>query len=212
MNDNRKYKYSTKSTTDRPEFYIIREWVEPGKRIIDLGCGDGSLLEILKTKNICGTGLDLSTTAIKSAKSKGLTAIRKKIDAKLPFPNNSFDYSICCVTLQMVMYPEILLSEMVRISKKQIISFPNFAFILNRLDLLLNGKFPRFMLFGYSWYSTGHIHQLSIRDFELYIESLKLKVIERKPFIFTKLGRIPGMLLGANPNFWASSVVYLLEK
>jgi methionine biosynthesis protein MetW len=80
-------------------------------------------------------------------------------------PDASFDYAICNVTLQMVMYPEVTLREMKRIAQCQIISFPNFAFLLNRLELLLLGRMPRRMLSGYSWYNTGHIHQFSIRDF-----------------------------------------------
>ncbi len=212
MNDNRNYEYAPDSQTSRAEFKEIFDLVEAGSRVLDLGCGDGSLLKSLQKKKIRGIGLDISPTAVKSARRKGVTAFKGRIDKKLPYPNNSFDYSICCVTIQMVMYPDILLSEMVRVSKRQIVSFPNFAFILNRLDLLFNGRFPRFTLFGYNWYSTGHIHQFSIRDFEEYIERKKVKKIMHHPFIFSKLGAIPGILLAGHSNLWASSAVYLLEK
>jgi methionine biosynthesis protein MetW len=108
-----------------------------------------------------------------------LDVTRGRIDARLPFDNDSFDYSICNVTIQMVNYPEVLLNEMKRISKYQIISFPNFAFYKNRLDLLFNGRMPKPMLFGYKWYNTGHLHQLSIKDFNNLVQDAGgLKILD----------------------------------
>jgi methionine biosynthesis protein MetW len=212
-NDNRSYVYDTDSKTKRPEYEIISSWVDIKSNVIDLGCGDGSLLyNLIKRNKVNGVGIDVSDSAVREAKRKGVAAVRRRIDSKLPFKDTEFDYAISTVTLQMVSYPEVLLSEMKRISRRQIISFPNFAFILNRLDLLFNGRFPRYTLFGYEWFSTGHIHQFSISDFEDMVSNYKLRIVKRKPFVFNSLGVIPEILLGRFSNTWSTSAVFLLEN
>jgi len=213
MKDNRKYKYSSKSESKRSEFAIIINWVEKNSSVVDLGSGDGTLLKQLKDKkNVKGIGIEISQSSVDSARKKGVKSSVGKIDIKLPFKDKEFDYAICNVTLQMVMYPEVLLSEMKRISKKQIVTFPNFAFILNRFDLLINGVMPRFMIPAYKWYSTVHIHQLSIRDFEVFCKENGLKVIKSKhigPGRFLHLPSDP--LIKIAPNLFASMGVYLLK-
>lgn len=186
MNDNRNYHYSIDSQTLREEYKIIANWIKEGSSVIDLGCGDGSLLQFLKkTKNVNGVGIDLSDSAVLSAVKKGLQAKVGRIDAVLPYINKQFDYAICNVTLQMVMYPEILLSEMRRVAKRQIISFPNFAFILNRLELMTFGRMPKTMLGSYQWFNTGHIHQLSIHDYVRYCIDQRIRIIN-KYFIYPR--------------------------
>src|SRR5690606_11237474 len=127
--DNRDYSHAYSYNEIRMEYPIISKWIEPNSKVIDLGCGDGALLQSLKQKkNISEVGLDVSEKAIELCRQKNVNAFCASIDSKLEFEDNSFDYSICNVTIQMVKYPEILLFEMKRISKYQIISFPNFAF------------------------------------------------------------------------------------
>jgi methionine biosynthesis protein MetW len=210
MNDNRNYIYSLDSISKRSEYSTITSWVRKGSSIIDLGSGDGTLLRLLKQKkDIKGFGLEISKSGVESAKNKGIKSIKGRIDVRLPFRDKEFDYAICNVTVQMVMYPEVLISEMVRISKKQIISFPNFAFFLNRLDLLFNGRMPRFMIPGYKWYSTGHIHQLSVTDFETFCSENSIKILDRKhtfpdrPLHF----RVP--FIREFPNLFALNAVFL---
>ena len=111
---------------------------------------------------------------------------KEEIDEPLSYADNEFDLSICHITIQMVMYPEVLLKEMKRISKFQIISFPNFAFYKNRMDLLFNGRMPKPMLFGYKWFSTGHIHQFSLKDFEYLVGNIGGLKITSKNFISSK--------------------------
>ncbi len=166
MNDNRNYTYDVNSNILREEYEIVAKWIPARSSVIDLGCGEGSLLSFLRKKNISGVGVDVSSSGIKAAKEKNLNVHTGRIDVPLKFKDKEFDFAICNVTLQMVMYPEVLLLEMKRIAKRQIVSFPNFAFVLNRLDLLINGRMPRPMMPGYQWNSTGHIHQLSISDFK----------------------------------------------
>lgn len=207
--DNRNYQYSPNSKSHRLEYPLIFDLIKNRSSVIDLGCGDGSLLSLLSDKGIKGIGLDVSKSAVAAAGKKGLSAVEGRIDSKLPYTDKKFDYAICNVTLQMVAYPEILLSEMRRIAKKQIVSFPNFAFIFNRFDLLVNGKMPRVMIPGFDWYSTGHIHQLSVRDFEIFAKMLKFRILNRF-FLYPKNKHF-SKKLRLFPNLLAVEALYLME-
>jgi methionine biosynthesis protein MetW len=178
MSDNRNYLYQESSVTKRVEFSVIEKIVGKNKKVIDLGCGDGSLMQLLsKNGNKCH-GVEISQSGVDVCKKKGLNVVEGRIDTKLPYKDKSFDVAICNVTLHMAMYPEVLIKEMRRISKKQIVTFPNFGFIVNRFELMFSGVFPRWSLFGYSWYSTGHIHQLSIKDYANYCAENKISIVE----------------------------------
>lgn len=211
MNDNRNYFWSINSISKREEYNIITTWVKEKSKVIDLGCGDGSLLKLLKDKKkVNGTGVELSVSGCEAARKKGIKAICRRIDMPLEYKSLEFDYAICNVTLQMVMYPEVLVKEMKRIAKIQILSFPNFAFIVNRLDMLLNGRMPRVMIPGYKWYSTGHIHQLSINDFIDFCKEINLVIIDQKhvyPLRFGKLP-IPKKIISLKPNLFAYTAIF----
>ncbi len=211
-NDNRKYDYSLSETEDRSEYVKIIDLISESSTVIDLGCGNGSLLKLLKDKkNVKEFGIEISETGVKICKRKGLNVIKGSIDTKLDLKDNSFDYAVCNVTIQMVNYPEILLDEMRRISKKQIISFPNFGFYKNRIDLLINGRMPKPMLFGYKWYSTGHLHQLSIRDFEELVKEVHgIKIVKR---VLEKSDNpVKNYFLNRFPNLFQVLPIFLLEK
>ena len=212
MNDNRNYVYSADSFTRRDEYQIILSWITKGSRVIDLGCGDGTLLQLLQKREIEGEGIEISESGVREAREKGLTVTRGRIDTHLPYKKKEFDYSICNVTLQMVMYPEILITEMKRVSKMQIISFPNFGFILNRFELLFLGRMPKTMIPNYDWYSTGHIHQLSVNDFISYCTGMNLKII-KSHFLFPgRLSIIPTKLLNPFSPLMATEAIFLLEE
>lgn len=145
MRDNRNYNWEIEEESRRPEYSYIERWINKAAKVIDLGCGNGTLLSILKEKkNIFEFGIDISETGVEISKKKGLNTRLGRIDARLNYiPDDSFDFAICNVTLQIVMYPETTLKEMKRIAKYQIVSFPNFAFFMNRLELLVKGHMPR---------------------------------------------------------------------
>lgn len=192
MGDNRRYEYRPGSQARRAEFGAIAEWVPPGAKVLDLGCGDGTLLELLVEKRkVRGEGMELTPSGVEVCRNKGLEVRQGRIDEKLPWADDAFDIALCNVTLQMVMYPEKLLTEMARIAPKQIISFPNFANLKNRLELMFLGRMPRAMLFGHFWWNTGHIHQLSLNDFKDLLPSAHLRVSRARYF-----GRmaIPGLV------------------
>jgi methionine biosynthesis protein MetW len=212
VNDNRNYNYTGFGDEDRKEYSTIISRVSPNSTVLDLGCGNGMLLHRLRTeKNAVGTGLEISESGVEICRQRGLNVRYGRIDEILPFKDNEFDYAICNVTIQMVMYPEVMLKEMKRVSRYQIISFPNFAFWKNRLDLLFRGRMPRRMLFGYSWYSTGHIHQLSIADFETLVDNVGgLTIVERwadRSSIFFR-----NYLNILFPNLFQLLALYVLKK
>ncbi|NSL85505.1 methionine biosynthesis protein MetW [Chitinophaga solisilvae] len=202
-NDNRSYKYNSTSESKREEFTKIMAMIDPGSKVVDLGCGDGTLLRMLKEDKQCSCkGMELVASGVEVCRERGLDVVQGRIDERLPYADNEFDVAICNVTIQMVMYPEVLLSEMKRISKRQIITFPNFAYFRNRLEMLFSGRMPKKMLFGYYWYSTGHIHQLSLRDFKELVTNVgglkinrmrfmkvRVKVIDKLGFLFPNLFR-----------------------
>ena len=210
--DNRNYNYSSLEQEEREEYKYVIEFIELHSRVIDLGCGNGSLMKKLaQEKNVDIRGIDISESAVEVCRMKGLKAERGEIDKLLNISDNSFDYSICNVTMQMVMYPEVLLKEMKRISKYQVVSFPNFAFYKNRLDLLLNGRMPKPMLPDHSWYNTGHIHQFSVKDFFELINSVGgLKGLERKDM--KSHNPIKRFLTKNIPNLFSGLPVFLLTK
>jgi len=195
MKDNRNYYYEKQSLTKRSEFLVIKKIIGKNKKVIDLGCGDGTLMQILKENNNRCKGVEISQSGVDVCKNKKLDVIKGKIDNKLPFKDKEFDFAVCNVTMHMVVYPEVLIKEMRRVSKKQIVTFPNFAFILNRFQLMFTGTFPKWSLFGYEWYSTGHIHQLSIKDFTNYCNQYKINILNTHHLFPKHLEKITSKLV-----------------
>lgn len=210
MNDNRQYYFELDSIAHREEYLTIAGWIPAGSRVIDLGSGDGSLLALLKTRGVIGEGMEISASGVKATRRKGIKARQGRIDQPLPFQDHSFDCAICNVTIQMVMYPEVLVQEMKRIAKYQIISFPNFAFFPNRLELFFQGRMPKTMLYGYKWYSTGHIHQFSIQDFEEFCRKQRLLVVKTHFRFPNRVWIVPGQVFKMFPNVWSTVAIYLL--
>jgi methionine biosynthesis protein MetW len=209
MGDNRIYSWESIEIVKRSEYPLLINWIRSGSEVIDLGCGNGSLLRILqKDKGVICSGIELSESGVDICRKHGLNVRQGRIDVDLTdIPDNAYEYSICNVTIQMVMNPEITLKEMKRIAKYQILSFPNFAFILQRIDLLFNGRMPRKLLYGYDWYSTGHIHQLSVKDFRKTVAEMGLKILDSAYLI----GRHK-MPVTFMPNLFATAGIFLLEK
>lgn len=199
MGDNRAYQYAQDSRAERKEYATIQDWIPEGCRVLDLGCGDGSLLQaLIREKKIQAEGMEISASGVEACRAKDLTVRQGRIDQTLPWEDDSFDVAVCNVTLQMVMYPERLLSEMSRVARRQIVSFPNFGNLRNRFELLFFGRMPRAMLFGHSWWNTGHIHQLSFHDFETLLPRLGLRIVRRAHFgrlMVPGLGRLAPNLL-----------------
>ena len=166
--------------TDK-DFNVISNMIPFGANIIDVGCGDGSLLDYLaKKKNINGRGLEIDQDKIRECLAKGIAVMQGDADIDLiDYPNKSFDYSILTYTLQATKKPKEVLEELVRISDKAIVSFPNFGYWKIRLNLLLNGTMPVSDDLSYSWYETPNLHFCTIFDFINLCEESNIK-IEKK--------------------------------
>jgi len=209
MGDNREYEYTADRLAHREEFTKILDWIPEGSRVLDLGCGEGSLLKLLvERKKAKVEGIEISPSGVEVCRSKGLKVRQGRIDEGLPWVDDAFDIAVCNVTLQMVMYPEQLLSEMGRVATRQIVSFPNFANLRNRLELFFFGRMPRAMLFGHAWWNTGHIHQLSISDFKELIKKTGLKI--KRSAYFGRLA-IPGVVRLA-PNLLSTIAMHELSN
>jgi methionine biosynthesis protein MetW len=209
MGDNREYEYTADRSAHREEFSKIVDWIPEGSRVLDLGCGEGSLLKLLvERKKAKVEGIEISPSGVEVCRSKGLNVRQGRIDEGLPWADGVFDIAVCNVTLQMVMYPEKLLSEMGRVATRQIVSFPNFANLRNRVELFLYGRMPKAMLFGHTWWNTGHIHQLSIQDFKELVKGIGLEI--KKSAYFGRLA-IPGFVRLA-PNLLSTIVLNELVK
>lgn len=208
--DNRNYDYTGVAELARAEYPIIEAWIPSGATVLDFGCGNGSLLRRLARKGVRGLGWDISESGVAECRAGGVDASLRQIDRAHPdVADKSYDFAVCNVTIQMTMHPEVLLAEMVRIGRRQIISFPNFAHYRNRIDLAVQGRMPHPLLFGYDWYSTGHIHQLSIRDFHRLVATtggtavLEMRGVPSR----TPIGRT---LRSVFPNFFELIPVFLL--
>jgi methionine biosynthesis protein MetW len=209
--DNRNYDYSERINEEREDYKYVVELVEEGSSIVDLGCGNGSLMQkLIAEKNVTAAGVELSPSGVEICRNKGLNVIRGRIDQTLPFKDNEFDYAVCNVTIQMVMYPEILLEEMKRISRYQVVSFPNLGFYKNRIELLFKGVMPGTVLFGFKWYNTGHIHLFSIKDF---LTLINISGLRPKAHLFEKSDNVlKNYLMKKLPNLFQLIPIFLLEK
>jgi methionine biosynthesis protein MetW len=160
------------------EFKIIANLLPLQSRVLDVGCGDGTLIEaLIKQKNIDARGIELEENKVKQCISKGLSVIQGNAETELSqFPNKAFDFVVLSQTLQAFYQPEIVLSELLRIGKKVIISIPNFGYWQVRTSLLFFGKMPVTKSLPDSWFNTPNLHMCSIKDFYQFCDKKKIKM------------------------------------
>jgi methionine biosynthesis protein MetW len=190
---------------------ILNAWIPKNSEVLDLGCGDGSLLASLKNKlNVSGYGVDISEKKIQLSLSRGLNVIEQDIDEGLDnFKDASFDIVIMSQSIQALKKPENALKEIVRIGKECIVSIPNFANLKCRTQLALTGKMPVSNALPYDWYSTPNLHLCSLKDFESLCKKLNIRVIERK--LSDSNGR-SSFLMKTFPNLFTEVALYKLKQ
>ena len=162
----------------KQEFKIISDLIEKNTRVLDVGCGDGILMEYLKyNKEIDIRGIEISKDNVQKCLSKGLTVIEGDAEKDLlQFPDSSFDFVILSQTLQAFLNPEIVIKELLRVGKKAIVTIPNFGFWKVRLHLLIKGTMPITKNLPDEWYNTPNLHMCTIKDFYNFCENRKIKL------------------------------------
>jgi methionine biosynthesis protein MetW len=161
-------------TPVRVDLAAVAAMVAPGSRVLDVGCGDGALLQLLaETKGVDGRGVELSQRGVNDCVAKGLSVIQGDADADLrDYPTDGFDYVILSQTLQATRRPRDVLVDMLRIGRRGIVSFPNFGHWRVRLSLLFKGRMPLTATLSDNWYETQNIHLCTIKDFVELVEEV----------------------------------------
>lgn len=195
-------------TLHRIDYQLIMELVDSGSLVLDLGCGDGSLLEMLiREKGVKGFGLEKDLQEINKCLAKGISVIDANLDQGLSqFRDKSMDYVILSLTLQALKQPQETLRDIIRVGKKAIISFPNFGNIFVRLYLLFRGRMPKSKFLPYEWYDTPNIHFCSVKDFIELCGREGIKI--RKKIFLKKFNR---KIWGFMPNLFSYVAIFVLE-
>ena len=197
----------------RIDLQLIADMVVPGSRVLDVGCGDGSLLDyLLHEKNVDGRGIELSMDGVNACVSQGLSVIQGDADKDLfDYPNSAFDYVILSQTLQATMAPKEVLENLLRIGKRAIVSFPNFGYWRVRASLAFQGCMPRTKSLPHEWYDTPNIHFCTIRDFVRLCNNLEINIEKSLAINSRRLGPAVGSrTFGA--NLLGEQALFLLKR
>lgn len=173
--------YNTKpSDTYRPDFAAIALWISSGAKVLDLGCGDGSLLRYLRdTRGIFGYGVEIDDNNVLGCVKNGVNVIQSDLESGLSiFESDSFDYVILSQTLQAMRHTEEIVNEMLRVGKQGIVSFPNFGYWKNRMQII-SGHMPISEELPYQWFDTPNIHLCTLGDFEKLCRLCGAQILER---------------------------------
>tara|TARA_B100000282_G_C31689447_1_gene470772 strand:- start:398 stop:1003 length:606 start_codon:yes stop_codon:yes gene_type:complete len=196
----------------RKDLNLIANLIEDDAKIIDIGCGDGELLDFLsKNKNAKIQGLEIDQKKVNKCVAKGLSVIQGDADKDLSlYPEKSFEYVILSQTIQATLEPKKILSELTRIGEKVIVSIPNFGFWKVRLDLLFKGKMPITRKLNSTWFDTDNIHLCTIFDFLELCDQLNLKVKQTVTITSKKQKKFSGKP-SIKENIFAEEAIFLIQ-
>ncbi len=195
----------------RQDLTHIERWIEPGSRVLDLGCSDGSfLLQLQESRQIRGLGLEIDEAGITAALAAGLDVVEQNMDEGLSnFPDRSFDTVVMAQTLPALHYPHQVLDEMLRIGKTGIVTFPNFAHWRCRWYLGTRGRMPVSNFMPYSWYDTPNIHFCTVQDFEALCHEKGIRILGRHMIGGSSLTHGAARLW---PNLFAMTAIYHISR
>ena len=198
--------------SEKKDFKIISDLIPKESSVIDVGCNDGSLLQYLKEKNnINGRGMEIDQDKVQLCLSKGISVIEGDADVDLfDYPDNLFDFSILTYALQATKSPKTVLSQLVRISKKSIISFPNFGHWKIGTSLLLNRKMPVSNKLSYSWHETPNLHFCTINDFIDLCEEIDINIEIKANLKNYKLSKYTGK--NFFDSYFSEAGLFLISK
>jgi methionine biosynthesis protein MetW len=197
----------------RPDLAAIATLIAPRARVLDVGCGEGDLLEYLvREKQVDGRGIELSQQNVNACVGRGLSVVQGDADTDVAdYPSSVFDVVILSQTIQATRSPRSVLSQLLRIGEKTIVSFPNFGHWRIRLALLFQGKMPQTATLGYHWYETPNIHLCTISDFVQMVRENGGRIEEA--FAVSGKGRTRPMQTDAwGPNIFAQGAIFVLTK
>ena len=191
----------------RPDLAIIADHVKRGSRVLDVGCGDGELMDVLRAKGCDARGIEIDRTNVSLAVARGLSVVQGDADTDLiNYPDDAYDYAILSQTLQTARAPDQVLTELLRIGQSAFVSFPNFAYWRVRWSLAWNGRMPVTPALPVSWYETQNIHQLTIDDFRAFVAERGVTV-ENAWFLTGDRARG-----AAGANLFAEHAVFLIRR
>jgi methionine biosynthesis protein MetW len=197
----------------RFDLRIIASMIEPGSRVLDLGCGNGDLLAWLAaTRNVIGTGIERDKRKAAHCISRGLSVLQGDLNEEVEdYPDCSFDYVILSQTLQQVFEPARLLYSLARIGRKVIVSFPNFSHYSIRLQLLYKGVAPKNDQLPYSWYDSPNIRVITLKDFRKFSRDVGYNIL-KEITISTNPANSEGSIIRHFTNLRATYGIYIIEK
>jgi len=191
----------------RPDFDVISGWVQPNERVLDLGCGDGSLLKLLiATRGVRGWGIELDNAGVLAAIGNGINVIQSDLEVGLSgFENGEFDHVVLSRTLQTVRHTQRIIEEMLRVGREAVVSFPNFAYWKNRMAVMA-GRMPVSEDLPFQWFDTPNIRFFTIADFDALCAAMRIVVRERMVL------DDKGNTVKDEQNFLGSLAVYRLAR
>ena len=197
----------------KKEFKIISELIENNTRVLDVGCGDGTLMKYLKDeKNVDTRGLEISKNNVQNCASKGLSVIEGNAEKDLhQFPNLSFDYVILSQTLQAFYKPEKVIDDLLKVANKAIVTIPNFGYWKVRLHLFFKGTMPVTKHLPNEWYNTPNLHMCTIKDFVIFCEQKNINLFKSLALHEEKVSTINNNNLNAK-NLLSELGIFLIEK
>ena len=197
----------------RFDLRVIASRIEPGSRVLDLGCGNGDLLAWLtENRRVIGSGIEMDKTKAAACISRGLSVVQGDMNEEVDdYPDKSFDYVILSQTLQQVWEPARLLYSLSRIGCRFIVSFPNFSHWAIRLQLLFKGMAPRSDELPYHWYDTPNIRVITLKDFRQFTRDVGYRIVEEIA-IRTTAGSTSGSIIRRLPDLRATYGIFIIEK